>query len=638
MKINLNQAIKAFHPSPSLEQVYFEAIANALDAGATDINVHIKLKAFDSPETLCINIRDNGEGFTPRNFSKFSSLMEADSADHKGLGRLLYLAYFKEAHIKSYYNDKYCRSFNFDINFEGECEETEESSPHGTIISLTQFAGTQIKSYSYLKPEDLKDAILQHFLPLLIAKKKDSQQVRITLDLEVADPNPEKNFFSDQVFLGMDDLPELKTKSFQCSNIDFFTSIEIMYFVKHDVTKPRSVRTSINVDGRSIEYEILSDEAIPHGYQVFFLFSSEYFTGRTDSSRQRLQLPGEITEKTLRSTLRREIGLILEQELPSIRETNIETTNRLAEKFPHLIGLYPQGEPGLIIENVALSEAQKKFFDEQRTILECDGVDEEQYHKAVEFSARALMEYVLYRARIIEKLKRLDSKSNEDEYHKLLVPMKRILPSGSWQDDIYTNNVWMLDDKFMSYNSILSDKSMKDLLDFVQNGEVDDDSRPDIALVFSEDPDSSNPFSVVIVELKKRNIPLAKREEVHSQLRQRARRLLEYYPHKIDRLWFYGICDINDEFRRSLLEDQFRQLYSSDQVYYKSQPIIVKDENNPFAVDLFIMSYDALIKDAECRNQSFINILRARILSHLEVHDVRSSTSSECIEVSLATE
>ena len=100
-----------------------------------------------------------------------------------------------------------------------------------------------------------------------------------------------------------------------------------------------------------------------------------------------------------------------------------------------------------------------------------------------------------------------------------------------------------------------------------------------------------------------------------SQLRQRARKLLRYYPDKIERIWFYGITDIDDEFRVSLKEDQFKELFSHGQLFYKPMPVITSDENNPFLVDLFIMTFDALINDAESRNATFIRILKARIAS-----------------------
>ena len=39
MKVKLSQAVKMFFSNSSLEMVYFEAIANALDANATEIEI-----------------------------------------------------------------------------------------------------------------------------------------------------------------------------------------------------------------------------------------------------------------------------------------------------------------------------------------------------------------------------------------------------------------------------------------------------------------------------------------------------------------------------------------------------------------------------------------------------------------------
>ena len=43
MRINIKNAIKLFFSNPSLEMVYFEAIANAIDAGASHIKITITI-------------------------------------------------------------------------------------------------------------------------------------------------------------------------------------------------------------------------------------------------------------------------------------------------------------------------------------------------------------------------------------------------------------------------------------------------------------------------------------------------------------------------------------------------------------------------------------------------------------------
>jgi phosphoglycerate-specific signal transduction histidine kinase len=91
MEINISNAVDLFFPNPSLETVYFEAIANALDANASEISISISIESFSNPNTLEIQIRDNGDGFTDRNFGKFSRVLESEEKTHKGIGRLVFL-------------------------------------------------------------------------------------------------------------------------------------------------------------------------------------------------------------------------------------------------------------------------------------------------------------------------------------------------------------------------------------------------------------------------------------------------------------------------------------------------------------------------------------------------------------------
>lgn len=87
-------------------------------------------------------------------------------------------------------------------------------------------------------------------------------------------------------------------------------------------------------------------------------------------------------------------------------------------------------------------------------------------------AGRALTEYVLFRQKTIDRLKKIDKKDQESEIHNILVPMKRILRSGDFSQDIYINNTWILDDKFMTYSTILSDMEMTDLLRELTKDEV----------------------------------------------------------------------------------------------------------------------------------------------------------------------
>ena len=615
MKINLNKAISTFHPNPSYEQVYFEALANSLDAGADEIFIDIDIEAFDKPETLQLRIKDNGEGFTDKNFVKFSKLLEVDREDHKGLGRLVYLSYFKSIETESFYGNTKKRTFLFDSEFNGNSDITDEISSlvSGSTLHFKGYCKDKVYTYDYLIPEKIKDSFLQQFFPLFFNKKEAGSNLIIKINLRVKNQSKENNFFSQSIRFDLNSLPVLEKTTFYDKSLHLFEGIDMYYSVQYNIGLEKSIYTAICVDNRAIEYELIPIEAIPNGYQLRFLFMSNYFVGKTNSSRQKLDLPNEISEKYLKEVLRNEIGKIIEKKIPKVQEENKKIREKLNQNYPHLDGYFASREVGLIQKTVVLEEAQKLFFNDQRIVLECENLNDEQYQKAIELSSRTLAEYVIYRSRIISRLKEMSSINGEKELHRLIVPTQRTLRRENFDDDIYNNNVWMLDDKFMSYNIILSDERMNKIIKEISSDNIKDDSRPDITLVFSGDPNGAEKVNVVVVELKKHGLPLAKNEEVISQLRQRARRLLVYFPDKIEKIWFYGITDINLEFRRSLLEDKFKELFSSGQMFYKSLDVIIDDEKNPFSIDLFVMTYESLVKDAEIRNETFLKILKRTI-------------------------
>ncbi len=183
--------------------------------------------------------------------------------------------------------------------------------------------------------------------------------------------------------------------------------------------------------------------------------------------------------------------------------------------------------------------------------------------------------------------------------------------------DIYTSNVWLFDDKFMTYSTILSEQTMDTLIQEITQDEQksSEKGRPDISMIFSDNPEKDNgKVDVVIIELKKLDLKLANREELRSQFKQRARRLLKYYPNKIQRIFFYGIIDFDKEFERSLREDRFIPIFSEEgQIFYGRQQVLYDDENlieREQYIDITLLSFEAFWKDAERRNSTFLKILK----------------------------
>ena len=141
MKVKLSEAVKIFFSNSSLEMVFFEAISNSLDAEATKIDIDISIESFSQPETLTIEIKDNGVGFDNDRYKKFSNLFDVDENTHKGLGRLVYLCYFENIYVESVFNNTQKRTFNFSEQFDEKKYKLTTIAPteNGTILKMKQY-------------------------------------------------------------------------------------------------------------------------------------------------------------------------------------------------------------------------------------------------------------------------------------------------------------------------------------------------------------------------------------------------------------------------------------------------------------------------------------------------------------------
>src|ERR1022692_1928870 len=153
MDIETSNAIKLFFPNPSLVQVFFEALANALDAEASEISIKIEIQSFTAPGTLKISINDNGNGFTDESFERFKRLLKTQDSFHKGLGRLVFLNYFGRIAVDSVWGANR-RTFVFSESFQGEnkLERLAPAQPNLTTLVFSNFCGERIRSYDDLNP------------------------------------------------------------------------------------------------------------------------------------------------------------------------------------------------------------------------------------------------------------------------------------------------------------------------------------------------------------------------------------------------------------------------------------------------------------------------------------------------------
>jgi len=611
MRVKLSKAVKMFFGNSSLEMVYFEAIANALDAGATKIGITISAQDYSQPETLTISIEDNGVGFTDERFGKFGNLFDVDDSTHKGLGRLVYLCYFEKTTITSNYNNLYIRKFEFSDAFEGKSEvaKNDKENSNGTKLSMSGYTLTKLAQHSFIQPNYLKNRILEKFYSRLYILKQSETEIEISISATINKKNATTT-------LSTNEIPNFTSVKVEHS-LDFFSKVELYYHIEDAPMEVSSVITAISVDGRTYVIDIIAPENLPIGYKMVFLLFSDYFDGKVDALRETPSIP-ELEQ--IKRIFRDNIAKIIDEKLPQITKQNKEKKQRLVNQFPHLNGYFDIESIGYTSQEDLLKKAQERFFREQREILKATHLTDDQFKKSLELSARELTAYIMFRQNTINRLKNLDKKDKESVIHNLIIPMREQFDGKDLNNDLYRNSVWVFDDKYMTYDTILSEKDMSELIKVITDGEVveKDDNRPDIAMIFSGNPNDENggkKVDVVIVELKKKGLSTENNSIVEIQLENRARKLLKYYGNKIQQIWFYGIVEFNEEYELHLQSD-YHKLYSNGKVYYRNKEIVL--QSNPrisIPIGLFIMDFDAVVSDADARNSTFLNIIKSKFKS-----------------------
>lgn len=606
MEVNIKQAQKMFFSKSSFEMIYFEAFANALDAGATDFKIEINLPSEDSTLNMTLDISDNGVGFDDIRFSKFGKLFDVEERTHKGLGRLVYLCYFDKVHVESYYDQIKHRTFDFDENFKNiSVVDDVEKHDSGTSFHFTSFNGEKLWKNSFVDPASIKDSILKNYYMLFYKAKQEGKPINVTIK-KVTDGVANEQTITEK------DIPEFKVKPLD-SKLNLFDNMVLYYNIKEVKNGRPSVITALAVDNRTMKVDIIADENIQSKYEMIFLLMSDSFKGNVDESRSNLTIP-EVNLNVVKNIFRNAIAETIKTEIPQVDKENKTRVNYLKQRFPHLDGYFDVDDIGYASQLSVLKNAQDKFFKDQREILCATELTDEQFEKSLNLSARSLAEYILFRQNVIGKMKKFTGENKESEIHNLIAPQNSEFKKEELSKDLYRNNVWVLDDKFMSYCTVLSEAEMSKVISVITEGEVkdNDDDRPDITLFFSADPnDEKKMVDVVVVELKRLGIKAEQNSIVEFQLDTRTQRLAEYYGQRIQRMWFYGIVDFDEKYILHLINDKFNPLYSNGKVYFRSKPIYT-DLTMSYSViqNAYIMDYKALIEDANSRNETFLKILQ----------------------------
>lgn len=613
MKVSLKQAVKQFYSQSSFDQIYQEAVANALDAGARNITIAFEANSLTDIDSFKLSITDDGVGFTDERFKKFSKLMDVEDEDikHRGLGRLVYLFYFDKVEVKSYFGKTKYREFLFNEQLneeekEGVPETEKEEHASGTTLLFEGYNLTKLYKKEFADPKWIKTKLLKKFVVQLFLLKKKDEDFCITIHSKIANHDSEEQITPTSI-------PSLTEKSFP-SAYSLDGEMKMYYSVEENGNT--SVITAMSIDDRSEPVDIFAEGNEPHGYEMFFILYSDSFQGHTDASRQKIEIePSNL--KTIQKEFRKQINEILKVKAPKIVESHQKEAERLQTEFPHLEGYFEENEIGISSRNDVIKAAQKRFMlDERELLFKRGSLSDSDYEKSMELAGRTLTQYVTFRQYIIDKLKKVGEDDKEEIIHDLIVPKRQVIKAPNSYLNVYRNNIWIFDDKFMTFDVVLSEKETTALLKQIEpESTIRNIDRPDIAIIFSEDPKTASKVDVVIVELKKKGLKGGENIKVEYQLEQRARALYPLFDKKIQSLWLYGVTQLDEDYKATLDTMGYRPLFSKGTVYVNANPITIATEPERIIVPAvrYVMDIDAVVKDADARNKTFMDLIRERM-------------------------
>lgn len=604
-KINLRKFIaEHYRGGVTARDVIREALTNSIHAGGKSISVDLHFSDRQQEFSLGgeerrvleqITISDDGEGFTPENLAFFDEICtnHKDSIGGKGVGRLAFIKYAKTVEIKSQLANELVE-FIYTPDFRLEdVKKTVCSGVPSTSITLKH-----LKDRINTQVAKLVNSICDDLRLLLFLKHQAGQTVKLTFT-----HNSRQSFDDIYHFSGENIKSELN-REFELQEVKFKC-----YGFRDDPPR-KGIVAMLCADELCIEEYVISKRFDVCRHLIFV--TSDYFNRRSNIERQRLELPKTDDEVDLISHISREklmprihnecMAMINESAEGDIQQFKSDNIQKLKKYYP-FIKLDSLGG------NAALLDADEvvKTYRAQQARREDQIVDTLESGKVVSWddvshlASDDLARFIVHRALVIDSLAKMPPDSAEAAIHNAILPKK------SNGTVIRENNVWLIDDKFLSYSSIHSEKSLAAIIQEVGKiVEVTQQRIPDVAAFFSKDSEN-HPNKLVIIEFKKPGADIFENNKALIQCRLYASELADRIS-TIREVFAFSIVEIADDFYRDLKQTGFKDVFSlSERVTYNDFLIGSKNE---VPLHLYVMPVSALIKDAKARNRVFEEVLR----------------------------
>lgn len=617
MKSNIRGILSQFKNATFLDPL-FEAVANALDAGAKKIEIEL----FEDKGGLDVNpkpllgysVTDDGEGFTKKNRAAFSELYTDNRKNigGKGSGRFKSLVVFNHVDIDSCTGDE-CVSLRFTREFDGEDDFTVHNKTCAKRTTLTFLGrGTRYtkKDFPSYSAKEVLDRIFDHFLPRIVLLKPSMPDGSMT----VISPSGKK----EHILYG--DIHGIKESTFKVQNVSSDFTIRSCVLQRPS----RKSCAWFCANNREVEKvgELSGIENLQGENAIVILVSGDYLDENVNEDRTAFAIDkdGFASLDEIGKAASEVAMPIVKDAYPCLDETNEAVIQAAIDEAPALARYIRSVRAGVVLRKDKLLESARKSFlaerdkvhdDFLRLLGQSNTSDEEfreQAGKVSEMAHIELAEYILYRQAIIDAFAHLpeDPDAREKRLHNLLMPMQTEVFETHIEKHKLTN-LWLLDDAFMNYLYSASDKTMVAIRKALgmDGNPTRTNARPDLFVFFST-PRHEDGGDALIIELKG---PHASKEEKKKAITELPDNMADIREILGDtaRIWGYVITAFDDDIRRTLNVQSYIPMVNTNgkpNAYYKFMP-------SPL-VNAIVTAIDIswIAGQANARNKTFMDILK----------------------------
>lgn len=623
VRVNIKNIVKKFKMPITIMQTMYEAIANSLEANAENIEIILtdNITTDGSHAYSNFTIIDDGDGFTAENLESFLEYLSTHKYELgcKGVGRFTWLKVFRNVRIVSKLNESTVL-INFSTDFDEEDKshliiEPAENQEKETKITFSNCLLEQIK-YVNKSLNEIKGLILDHFAVKFYLLKKQDKKFNIII----------KNDASDIIeTITYNDIFDLQEEQFIISNGNNSYNFEMYYnFIENEKNKRKVV---LCANKRAIQdLNFLSE--LPNKNSLICLIMAEYLNDCVDDSRteflfnkNRDGLIG-LSLKEVEEGVKNKLEQIVVEKFPQISEENIKIEKECVDEFPHL-KKYIIADATFIKNKKNIIKKAKESYEEEKEktkndfvkLLSSRKIDKTELlnniYKLNDISNKELAQYIIYRQQIIDCLGTFNEKHEKIEglLHDLFIPRGTLL-SDTYEDKL-DNNIWLLDDKFMSCANLFSDKKVKKIKELIKQEDIDDGMddavEPDLTIFYENN-------TAVVVEFKALGANYNKKIDAISEI-SRNHGIVASNIENINVIYGYIITQFDEKFlNRMKYQPAVKQmkLYSNghEQMFYIYNEHIINKEGVNIPCHTYILSTDSIYKDANNRNKLFIEILK----------------------------